>query len=124
MPIRSFKDLDVYNNLYQTSLIVLKEIVPKLPEEEKYNLKDQIKRCCMSPCALISEGYAKKNQKLAWKKYLQDAIGECNEMITHLSYVKDLYSNCIDPNLCQKLIEAYDIAGKQLYRLAESWQIF
>jgi len=41
MPIRSFKDLDVYNNLYQASLTVLREILPKLPEEEKYNLKDQ-----------------------------------------------------------------------------------
>jgi len=122
MPIRSFKDLDVYNNLYQASLTVLREILPKLPEEEKYNLKDQIRRCCMSPCALIAEGYAKKNQKLAWKKYLQDAIGECNEMITHLSYIRDLYSNKIDPNLCNKLIDTYDISGKQLYRLAESWK--
>jgi len=78
----------------------------------------------MSPCALIAEGYAKKNQKLAWKKYLQDAIGECNEMITHLSYVKDLYSDRIDLNLCNKLIEAYDVAGKQLYRLAESWKSY
>jgi len=59
---------------------------------------------------------------LAWKKYLQDAIGECNEMITHLSYVRDLYSNKIDPNLCNKLIDTYDISGKQLYRLAESWK--
>lgn len=85
MPIRNFLDLDVYQNLYKASIIVLKEIIPNLPESEKYNLADQIRRCCMAPCALIAEGYAKKNQKLAWKKYLQDAIGECNEMITHLS---------------------------------------
>lgn len=124
MTIKTFTDLDVYKNLYQASLIVIKEIIPKLPENEKYNLVDQIRRCSMSPCALISEGYAKKNQKLAWKKYLQDAIGECNEMITHLSYVRDLYQDRIDRNLSNKLINVYDVSGKQLYRLAESWQNF
>lgn len=124
MTIKTFTDLDVYKNLYQASLIVIKEIIPKLPENEKYNLVDQIRRCCMSPCALISEGYAKKNQKLAWKKYLQDAIGECNEMIIHLSYVRDLYPDRIDPTLSNKLIDVYDVSGKQLYRLAESWQNF
>lgn len=76
----------------------------------------------MAPCAIIAEGYAKKNQKLGWKKYLNDAIGECNEMITHLTYVRDLYPDRIDVGLCDKLIETYDVSGKQLYRLAQNWQ--
>jgi len=124
MAIRSFKDLDVYNNLYKASLIVLKEIIPKLPEEEKFNLKDQLRRACMAPCAIIAEGYSRKNQKKAWKKYLDDAIGECNEMIVHLSYVRDLYNKIIDPNLCTKLIETYDISGKQLFTLGKNWQVY
>lgn len=124
MAIRSFKDLDVFNNLYKASLVVLKEILPKLPEEEKFNLKDQLRRACMAPCAIIAEGYSRKNQKKAWKKYLEDAIGECNEMIVHLSYVRDYYGDKFDPSLTQKLIEIYDVSGKQLYCLSEKWQNF
>ena len=124
MPIRSFKDLDVFKNLYQASLTVLKEIIPKLPIEEKFNLKDQLRRASMAPCAIIAEGYAKKNQKRAWKKYLEDAIGECNEMIVHLSYTKDIYGDKVDVLLCDKLIEIYDISGKQLYTLSKNWQNF
>jgi hypothetical protein len=33
--ITSFKDLEVYQNTYSTMLIVMKEIVPKLPDSEK-----------------------------------------------------------------------------------------
>ncbi|MFZ5365845.1 MAG: four helix bundle protein [Patescibacteria group bacterium] len=123
-PIRSFKDLDVYKTLYKAAIIFLKEILPKLPEEEKYNLKEQGRRACMAPLAIIAEGYAKKHQKRAWKKYLEDALGERNEMITHLSLIKDLYSHLVDPKLCDYLIEMYDISGKQLYRLGESWTNF
>lgn len=120
--VQSFKDLTVYQNLYKAAIIVSKEIIPKLPDEEKYNLKDQLRRCCTSPCALIAEGYAKKHQKNNWVKYINDAIGECNEMIVHLSFVKDLYGHLISTKICEELIEIYNISGKQLYRLGQSWR--
>ena len=119
---RSFLDLEVYKNLYKAMTPVIKKIVPKLPQEEKYDLADQMRRACKKPPALIAEGYAKKNHKKEWKKYLDDAIGECNEMIVHLSCAVDIYPEYIDSALCKELIKVYDIAGKQLYRLAESWQ--
>ena len=34
-PIKSFKDLEVYQNSYEAMLIVMKQIIPKLPEYEK-----------------------------------------------------------------------------------------
>ena len=123
-PIKVFKDLRVYQNLYKTALIVKKEILPKLPENEKYNLKDQAGRACIAPVAIIAEGYAKNHQIRAWKKYLYDAIGECNEMITHLSFIKDLYSDRVDSKLCDSLIETYTTSAKQLYTLAENWKSY
>jgi hypothetical protein len=38
-PIRSFRDLDVYQITYRAMLIVMKQIVPNLPDSEKYDLK-------------------------------------------------------------------------------------
>ena len=117
----SFKDLIVYQNLYKAAITIMTYIVPKLPDSEKYNLKEQIKRSCMSPCALIAEGYAKKHQSKNWVKYINDAMGECNEMLVHLSFVKDLYAKYVSTKLCDELITIYDISGKQLYRLGQSW---
>lgn len=122
MTIKSFLDLDVYQNLYKTALIINKDVIPKLPPEEKFNLYNQMKRASMAAPTLIAEGYAKKNYKKGWKKYLDDSLCECNEMIVHLSFVKSLYSRLIDSELCDKLINIYNISGKQLYRLKQSWR--
>jgi len=122
--IKSFQDLEVYQRIYKAMLVILREIVPKLPDEEKYDLKDQLRRCCKSAPALVAEGFAKRYQQRNWKKYLEDAMGECNEMIHHLSVCRDIYDKYVHPKLCQQLIETYDIANRQLYRLHESWKDF
>jgi four helix bundle protein len=122
--IRSFHDLDVYRNTYADSLTILREIIPKLPSEEKYNLADQLRRSCMAIPALIAEGYAKKHHKKAFAKYLDDANGECNEIIVHLSYCKDIYQKIINIRLLEKLIKNYDKSARQIYRLSCVWKNF
>ncbi len=123
-PIRSFRDLVVYQNTYDAAIIVMTKIVAKLPDEERNGLKNQMARACKSIPALIAEGYAKKHQRKHFQKYLDDAIGESNEMITHLSFCKDIYGSLIEEWLCDKLIEIYDIAGRQLYTLSKKWKNF
>jgi four helix bundle protein len=120
--IRSFKDLEVYNNTYKIMLIVMKEIVPKLPKNEKYDLADQLSRACKSVPRLIVEGYAKRHQKAGFQKYLDDAMAECNEMIVSLEQTKDLYN--IIPIACsmEELIDLYDKSGRQLYKLSMAWK--
>ena len=122
MMVRSFRDLDVYKRMYDAMLIVAKTVLPVLPKEEKFSLIDQMRRASKAPLAIIAEGYAKKNYRKDWVKYINDAIGECNEMIVHLSCCKDLYSKIINKEIVEKLINDYDIGGKQLYRLGESWK--
>jgi len=121
-PIKSFHDLVVYQNLYKTMAIVLTKIISSLPMEEKYDLANQMRRAAKAGPALIAEGFAKRYQKRQWKKYINDTIGECNEMIHHLSVCIDVYSQHVNVNLCKKAIDAYDIICKQLTKLGQSWQ--
>jgi len=120
--VQSFQDLDVYNRLYGAMLLVAKEILPLIPNEEKYSLTDQMRRASKAPLVIIAEGYAKKNYKKDWQRYITDAIGECNEMIAHLSCCRDIYGKCINRELIDSLIKEYDVGGKQLYRLGQSWK--
>lgn len=123
-PIRSFRDLEVYQRSYKAMLLVMKEIIPRLPDSEKYDLKDQLSRSCKSIPRLIAEGYAKRHQKQGFQKYLDDAMGECNETIVSLEQCKDIYGKFLDRDMLEKLIETYDIAGRQLYNLSTSWTNF
>ncbi|MCX5712764.1 MAG: four helix bundle protein [Candidatus Omnitrophica bacterium] len=122
--IISFKDLIIYKNSYAGSITIMTKLLPKLPPEEKYDLRDQLSRSCKAIPRLIAEGYAKRHQKAGFQKYLDDALGECNEITVSLSHAKDIYSRYVDTKLCEELIILYDICGKQIYRLSESWSRF
>src|SRR2546423_9598830 len=114
--IKSYKDLKVYQRSYNASLLVMKEIVPKLPDSEKYDLKDQLARSSKAIPRLIAEGYAKKHQKAGFQKYLDDAMGESNETGVSICQSKDIYPTYVENNICEMLITEYDIIGKQLFR--------
>jgi len=120
--IKSFRDLEVYQNSYKAMLDVFKEILPLLPESEKYDLKDQLKRSTKSIPRLIAEGYAKRHQKAGFQKYLYDAMGESNETIVSLEQCRDLYN--IKGKVLDELLDVYDKTGRQLYNLSKRWSEF
>lgn len=122
--ITSFRDLEVYQNTYRAMLIVMREIVPKLPNSERYDLKDQLSRSCKAIPRLIAEGYAKRHQKAGFQKYIDDAMGECNETIVSLSECRDIYPAHVSITRCDELIDLYDKSGRQLYKLGKSWTSF
>ena len=123
-PIRSYRDLDVYQNTYRAAIIVIKEIIPRLPSEEKFDLADQLRRSTKTIPRLIAEGFGKKDQLKGFQKYLDDAMTECNETVVGLSQCRDLYSPPIDTKLCEEMIDTYDKSGRQLYNLKAAWNNF
>ncbi len=123
-PIKSFTDLEVYQNSYTASIEVIAKIIPNLPREEQHDLANQLRRSAKATPRLIAEGYSKKHQSKGFQKYLDDAMAESNEMIVSLSHVRDLYSRYVDPKLCEKLIDLYDKSSRQMYNLATKWRNF
>ena len=122
--LRSYEDLDVYQRAYKAALKVMIEIVPRLPETEKFDLKDQLSRSSKAVPRLIAEGYAKKHQKAGFQKYLDDALSESNETQVGLCQTRDIYSSYVDKQLCLELIREFDITGRQIFRLKEAWTRF
>jgi len=122
--IKSYTDLDVYQRSYKLSIIVCTKVIVKMPKEEKFDLVDQLRRSSKAIPRLIAEGFGKRNQKKGFQKYLFDAISENNETIVSLCHVRDIYYENINPASTQKLIKEYEIVGKQLYKLKQTWDKF
>jgi four helix bundle protein len=122
--IKSFRDLEVYQNSYKTCVDVMTKILPNLPESEKYDLKKQLSSSVKAIPRLIAEGYAKRHQKHGFQKYLDDAMAECNETIVGLEMCRDIFGEHVDRSLCKELVSCYDVCGRQLYRLREAWSNF
>ena len=122
--ITSFRDLDVYQGTYKGCIEVMTRIIPTIPDFEKNDLKSQLRRSVKAIPRLIAEGYAKRHQKHGFQKYLDDAMGECNETIVGLEQCRDLYGESVDKRLCEQLIDLYDKCGRQLYNLSSAWSRF
>ena len=120
--IRSFRDLNVYQGAYETTLLVHKEVLPKLPQREKFDLYDQLSRSTKAVPRLIAEGYSKKHQKAGFQKYIDDAHAESNESIVGIEQCRDLYG--LDAALCDRIVDSYDKISRQLFKLAEAWDSF
>lgn len=121
-PIRSFRDLEVYRNSYQAMIEIHRKVLPKIPGNEKYDLKDQLSRSPKAIPRLIAEVYAKRHQRFGFQKYLDDSMAECNEIIVGLEQCRDLYN--VDENLINSLVDIYDKSGRQLYKLSTAWSNF
>ncbi len=120
--ITSFLDLDVYQNAYKSSIVVLTTILPKLPKQEQYDLVDQLRRSSKAVPRLIAEAYSKRHQKKGFRALIDDAMQESNETIVSLCHVKDAYG--IEVALCEELIDKFDKISRQLYRLSLAWSNF
>jgi len=117
--IKSFLDLEVYKESFQLSLEI-ESSIKTFPSDEKYLLCDQMRRASRAIPALVAEGYAKRESVKEFKKFLRDALGEANEMIDHLAFVKSrgyLRSENVD-----KMINRYYIVGKKLTNLEKNWK--
>jgi len=123
-PIRSFLDLEIYQDSYKASIIIIKKVITKLPKEEQYDLADQLRRSCKAVPRLIAEGYSKKHQNKGFQKYLDDALAESNETIVSLSHVRDLYDQFVDIVLVNNLLVVYDKCSRQIFSLRRSWRGF
>ena len=118
-PIVSFRDLKVYEMTYQAAVLLITDLLPRLPACERLDLADQLRRSAKAIPRLIAEGYGKRHQKQGFQKYLSDAIAECNETVVGLYQCRDIYRIA-----CAELISTYESAGRMLYRLHQAWRGF
>ena len=119
--IKSFRDLEVYNESYELMLLVHKA-VKNLPSYESRDLASQMRRASKSCPSNIAEGWAKRRFEKEFKKHLDSAIGSANEMEVHLEASRDL--GYLSKDLCNILLKRYQNLGGKLTNLRNNWKTF
>ena len=115
--IRSYKDLEVYQESYKLAIELYKEV--NILPNEAFELIKQTKRSAMSIPLNIAEGYGKKESVPEFKRYLRMAIGSANEIEVLLEMLKDL--GYFAEETYTNYIEAYTVLGKRLNVLVSKW---
>jgi four helix bundle protein len=97
--MRNFRDLDIWKEARkQTKDIYL--LMKLMPEDEKFGLTSQIKRCSVSIPSNIAEGSSRKSNK-DFSRFLEISLGSCYEVETQLVLCSDL------EYLCEKKVEVH-----------------
>jgi len=80
---RSFEELRCWQLCREFKLLVIREVLPKLPKEERFRIADQIIRAARSTAANIAEGYGRFHYADN-AKFVSSARGSCHEVLDHL----------------------------------------
>jgi four helix bundle protein len=88
MPLKSYKELIVWQKAYELTLLVYKE-TDKFPKSEIFGLSSQLRRASVSIASNIAEGYQRQHSG-EYIQFLSIAFGSCAEVETQLLLCKDL----------------------------------
>ena len=75
---KSFRDLRVYQ-LARKAVSEIFEVAKSFPNDERYDLTDQIRRSARATKALIAEGWARRRYRAAFISKIDEALGEATE---------------------------------------------
>jgi four helix bundle protein len=106
----SFKDLEIY----QISFALAKRVhiaSLKLPSFEIYEQGSQVRRSSKSIKDQIAEGYGRKRYKPEFIKFLTYAQSSCDESISQLDMINELYADLSD---FHRLLPEYINLGKKI----------
>ena len=118
MAIRTYHDLDVFREAYAAALDVSR-LAKRFPPVEQYELARQLRRAARSIPANIVEGWSKRASTPESKRYLQIAIGSCDETRMWLDLSKD--EQYISESDCQEVKGRYNRIGAMLGSLWKQW---
>ena len=120
--VRSFRDLEVYQTTLGASVIVAKNIKPKL-KILKYALADNLTDCSMSIPLFIAEGHSIRfGDHKQGLLLLERAMAGCNKMIVYLEQVRGIYGVKVDGELIEDLVRRYADVRTRIFHLEKSWQ--
>lgn len=108
------KDLDIWK-LSMEMVVDIYEITKSFPDEEKFGLVSQMRRCAVSIPSNIAEGAARGTTK-EFLRFLQIAKGSLAELETQMEIAFRLGFTSYNEKINTDLI----IMSKMLYKLSES----
>ena len=117
-PIKSIRDLNVYQMAYQLAIEIF-ELTKAFPREETYSLTDQLRRSSRSVASNIREGYGKRRYEQLFVRHLNDALGSSEETRTWLAFSRD--AKYLNSEQYSQLEERYAEVSAMLYALMDAW---
>ncbi|MCR4280620.1 MAG: hypothetical protein NUV82_04335 [Candidatus Komeilibacteria bacterium] len=133
-PVHKFTDLDVYQQTLALSVIIMKDLKPKLAKLEYPFLENLINGATSIPLWISEAHSVRFGDHAVGLGLLEKAMSGCNKMVVYLEQVKGVYRPAaevaggskagtgLDGDLLDDLIKRYHDVRTKIFRLSKSWQ--
>lgn len=122
-PVKTFRDLDIYQATMNCAVIVVKNLRPKLVTL-KYPFLEGITDCAMTVPLSIGEAHSIRFADFAKGiGLIEKAMSGCNKMIIYLEHIKGMYGAKVDVDgVLDEIIARYAEARTKTFHLELSWK--
>lgn len=122
--VRTFRDLDIYQQTLAASVTVTRDLKSKL-KRLGYPLTDNLINCTLSIPFFISEAHSIRFGDYARSiRLLEQAMADCNKMVVYLEQSRGLYGDKLDFDSIETLVNKYATVRTKIFHLEKSWQKF
>jgi len=123
-PVRSFRDLEVYQATLACSVIVAKDVYPKLEKLACPFAEAMTDTARGIPLSLATGHSLRFGDHATAILILERAMAGCNKMAVYLEHAKGIYGPKLDASLLDDLVGRYEAARVKIFRLGKAWQKF
>lgn len=121
-PVKSFRDLDIYQRAMECAVIVVKNVRPKLVTL-KYPFIDGVTDCAMTVPLSIGEAHSIRFGDFEKGVALMEkAMSGCNKMIIYLEHIKGMYGSKVDGDVLDEIVARYAETRTKSFHLELSWK--
>ena len=121
-PVRTFRDLEVYQRTLECAVIISKDIMPQLARQ-KYPFAERLHDSSMSVPLLIAEEHSLRFADFALGVgYLEKAMAGANKMVVYLEHAKGLYGTKLNAGLVDDIVGRYAESRIKMFHLEKSWK--
>ena len=113
-PIKSYRDLRVFQNAMDAAMKIYK-LTKTFPPEEKLSMTDQMRQSSRSVCSNLAESWRKRRNKEDFIAKLNGSEGKACETLVWVEFARR--SNYLDDDVCEELDSAYDLILGQLSKM-------
>jgi len=121
-PVKTFRDLDIYQTAMNCAVIVVKNIRPKLVTL-KYPFLEGLMDCTMTVPLSIGEAHSIRfGDFVKGLALMEKAMSGCNKMIIYLEHIKGMYGSKVDADVIDEIIARYAETRTKAFHLELSWK--
>jgi hypothetical protein len=123
-PVRSFRDLEIYQRTAEYATEVMTKVLPLLGESDS-PVKDKLINCCLNIPELIASAHSRRFEKGEELKLLDNALEACNKVVVYLEQARDIFVKGLDERAtCEDLIKRYILIRRKIFNLYKAWRKF